>query len=61
MRIEKTALQADQLKMAQALDAAVAETQAVVQSAIDGALTRRITMTGKSGQSSACDQRQFAH
>jgi len=50
MQIEQTALQADQLKMAQALDAAVAETQAVVQSAIDGALTQRISMTGKSGQ-----------
>jgi len=36
--------------MKEALDVAVAETQAVVQSAIDGALTKRITMTGKNGQ-----------
>ena len=50
MQIDQAALQADQIKMKEALDVAVAETQAVVQSAIDGALTNRITMTGKSGQ-----------
>jgi PAS domain S-box-containing protein len=50
MQDDQATMQADQLKMKEALDAAVAETQAVVQSAIDGALTKRITMTGKNGQ-----------
>jgi methyl-accepting chemotaxis protein len=47
---DQATMQADQLKMKEALDVAVAETQAVVQSAIDGALTKRIAMTGKNGQ-----------
>jgi methyl-accepting chemotaxis protein len=47
---DQATMQADQLKMKEALDVAVAETQAVVQSAIEGALTKRITMTGKNGQ-----------
>jgi len=50
MQIDQATLQADQLKMKEALDAAVAETQAVVQSAIDGALTKRISVAGKNGQ-----------
>jgi len=50
MQTEQAAMQDDQLKMKEVLDVAVAETQAVVQSAIDGALTERISMTGKSGQ-----------
>jgi PAS domain S-box-containing protein len=50
MQDDQATLQADQLKMKEALDVAVAETQSVVQSAIDGALTRRISMTGKNGQ-----------
>jgi methyl-accepting chemotaxis protein len=50
MQDDQATMQADQLKMKEALDVAVAETQAVVQSAIDGALTKRITMTGKNGQ-----------
>ena len=40
----------EQVRMSQALDAAVRETQAVVQAAIDGDLTRRIPLDGKSGQ-----------
>jgi methyl-accepting chemotaxis protein len=47
---DQVKLQADQLRMKDALDAAVRETQAVVQSAIDGKLTQRIDMMGKSGQ-----------
>ena len=47
---DQVKLQTDQLQMNQALDVAVNETQAVVESAIDGELTRRIDMTGKSGQ-----------
>jgi PAS domain S-box-containing protein len=50
MQIDQATLQADQLKMKEALDTAVAETQAVVQSAIDGALTKRISVAGKNGQ-----------
>jgi len=50
MQDDQATMQADQLKMKEALDVAVAETQAVVQSAIDGALTKRITVTGKNGQ-----------
>ena len=50
MQIDQATLQADQLKMKEALDVAVAETQAVVQSAIDGALTKRISVAGKNGQ-----------
>ncbi|HWS69835.1 MAG TPA: methyl-accepting chemotaxis protein [Steroidobacteraceae bacterium] len=50
MQVDQATMQADQLKMKEALDVAVAETQAVVQSAIDGALTKRITVTGKNGQ-----------
>jgi PAS domain S-box-containing protein len=50
MQDDQATMQADQLKMREALDVAVAETQGVVQSAIDGALTKRITMTGKAGQ-----------
>jgi methyl-accepting chemotaxis protein len=40
----------EQAKMKQALDAAVQETQSIVQAAIDGDLTRRISTAGKSGQ-----------
>jgi methyl-accepting chemotaxis protein len=50
MQADQAAMQAEQLKMKEALDLAVAETQEVVQSAIDGALTKRISITGKSGQ-----------
>ena len=39
-----------QVKMEQALDSAVKETQAIVQAAIDGELTARIATAGKSGQ-----------
>jgi len=39
-----------QVKMEAALDAAVSETQAVVQAAIDGELTARIATAGKTGQ-----------
>jgi PAS domain S-box-containing protein len=50
MQVDQAMMQADQLMMKEALDVAVAETQAVVQSAIDGALTKRISVTGKNGQ-----------
>jgi methyl-accepting chemotaxis protein len=50
LQIDQATMQADQLKMKEALDVAVAETQAAVQSAIDGALTTRIAMSGKNGQ-----------
>ena len=50
MQNEQAKLQADQLKMKDALDVAVNETRSVVQSAIDGELNKRIAMTGKSGQ-----------
>jgi PAS domain S-box-containing protein len=50
LQADQVKMQADQLRMKEALDVAVTETQAVVQSAIDGELTRRIDMTGKSGQ-----------
>jgi methyl-accepting chemotaxis protein len=40
----------EQVRMKQALDDAVTETQAVVKAAIDGDLTQRISTTGKSGQ-----------
>jgi PAS domain S-box-containing protein len=50
MQNDQASMQADQLKMKEVLDVAVAETQAVVQSAIDGALTKRIAVTGKNGQ-----------
>jgi methyl-accepting chemotaxis protein len=50
LQADQVRMQADQLRMKEALDLAVTETQAVVQSAIDGELTRRIDMTGKSGQ-----------
>jgi methyl-accepting chemotaxis protein len=41
---------AEQLRMKEDLDAAVAETQQVVQAAIEGELTGRILTAGKSGQ-----------
>jgi methyl-accepting chemotaxis protein len=50
LQADQVKMQADQLQMKEALDVAVNETQAVVQSAIDGKLTRRIGMSGKSGQ-----------
>jgi methyl-accepting chemotaxis protein len=50
LQADQIKMQADQLQMKEALDVAVNETQAVVQSAIDGQLTRRIGMAGKSGQ-----------
>jgi methyl-accepting chemotaxis protein len=50
MQADQARLQAEQLQMKEALDFAVNETQAVVNSAIDGELTKRIAMTGKSGQ-----------
>jgi methyl-accepting chemotaxis protein len=40
----------DQVRNNQALDLAVRETQAMVQAAIDGDLTRRISLDGKTGQ-----------
>jgi methyl-accepting chemotaxis protein len=40
----------EQVKMREALDSAVKETQAVVEAAIDGNLTSRIATAGKSGQ-----------
>jgi len=40
----------DQVKMKAALDAAVQETRTIVQAAIDGQLTQRISAAGKSGQ-----------
>ncbi len=40
----------EQVRMKEALDAAVRETRDVVQAAIDGALTRRIQDAGKTGQ-----------
>jgi len=40
----------EQVRMKAALDAAVAETQAIVQSAIEGELTARISTVGKTGQ-----------
>ncbi|MBS0394584.1 MAG: MCP four helix bundle domain-containing protein, partial [Proteobacteria bacterium] len=40
----------EQVRMKEALDAAVRETQAIVQSAMDGELTARIATTGRSGQ-----------
>jgi methyl-accepting chemotaxis protein len=50
MQADQVEMQADQMKMKEALDLAVNETRAVVQSAIDGRLTQRIALTGKSGQ-----------
>ncbi len=40
----------EQVRMKEALDAAVRETRGVVQAAIDGELTQRISAAGKSGQ-----------
>ncbi len=40
----------EQLRIKQDLDAAVAETQAVVKAAIEGELTGRVSTTGRSGQ-----------
>ena len=42
-----------QVRIREALDAAVTETQAIVQAAIDGRLTCRISLDGKSGQIAA--------
>jgi methyl-accepting chemotaxis protein len=50
LQTDQINMQADQVRMKEALDVAVKETQAVVQSAIDGQLTQRINMAGKSGQ-----------
>ena len=50
LQADQIKMQAEQLRMKEALDVAVNETQAAVQSAIDGKLTQRIAMTGKSGQ-----------
>jgi methyl-accepting chemotaxis protein len=50
MQAEQATMQADHAKVNEVLDVAVSEMRAVVQSAIDGELTRRIAMTGKSGQ-----------
>ena len=40
----------EQVRMKEALDAAVQETRSIVQAAIDGQLTQRISVAGKSGQ-----------
>jgi methyl-accepting chemotaxis protein len=40
----------EQVRMKRSLDAAVAETQAIVKAAIDGELTQRIETSGKTGQ-----------
>ena len=45
-----------QVKNSQALDSAVRETQAMVQAAIDGDLTRRISLEGKTGQIAALSE-----
>jgi PAS domain S-box-containing protein len=50
MQHDQVRMQADQLHMNEALEIAVNETQAVVKSAIDGELTKRIALTDKSGQ-----------
>jgi methyl-accepting chemotaxis protein len=50
LQTDQINMQADQVQMKEALDVAVKETQAVVRSAIDGQLTQRIDMAGKSGQ-----------
>ena len=49
MAAEQERLTAEQIKMTETLDAAVQETRNVVQAAIDGDLTRRIALEGKSG------------
>ena len=48
--VEYAADVTDQVRMREALDAAVQETRSVVQAAIDGQLTRRIQAAGKTGQ-----------
>jgi PAS domain S-box-containing protein len=53
MAAEQVRLTTEQLEMKEALDAAVQETRSVVQAAIDGDLTRRIGLEGKSGQIAA--------
>jgi methyl-accepting chemotaxis protein len=50
---EQVKMTADQLRMNESLDAAVQETRGVVQAAIDGDLTRRIDLQGKTGQIAA--------
>jgi methyl-accepting chemotaxis protein len=53
MASEQVKMTADQLRMNESLDAAVQETRGVVQAAIDGDLTRRIDLQGKTGQIAA--------
>jgi len=48
--VEYAADVTEQVRMKEALDAAVKETRSVVQAAIDGQLTQRIETAGKSGQ-----------
>ncbi|MGA2190944.1 MAG: methyl-accepting chemotaxis protein [Steroidobacteraceae bacterium] len=50
LEADRTKMQADQAKAKEALDLAVSETQSVVQAAIAGELTKRISMVGKGGQ-----------
>jgi len=48
--VEYAADVTEQVRMSEALDAAVKETRDVVQAAIEGDLTRRISLEGKTGQ-----------
>ncbi len=48
--VEYASVVTEQVKMKEALDAAVKEAQAIAQAAIDGELTKRIGLAGKSGQ-----------
>ncbi len=50
MQAEQAQMHAAQLQMKESLDAAVTETRAIVNAAIDGELTKRISMADKSGQ-----------
>ena len=50
LEADRAKMQADQLEVKMALDSAVNETQSVVQAAVAGELTQRISMSGKSGQ-----------
>ncbi len=51
--VEYAADVTEQVRMSEALDAAVKETRDVVQAAIEGDLTRRISLEGKTGQIAA--------
>jgi len=50
LEADRAKMQAEQAKVKESLDLAVSETQSVVQAAVAGELTSRISLSGKSGQ-----------